>query len=154
AWNADDHTVLFGETHLFASPHYVLSIRHGSAAGYADVRARAESTPRLLALGSGFILYALMDAIVDRYFPVLDALEEEPDDIEDAIFDQRASRDVTERIYDLKRTLVRLKRAVSPLMDVCNRLVRWEQGVVAEEIRPYFRDVYDHVIRINESVDT
>jgi magnesium transporter len=94
-----------------------------------------------------------MDTIVDRYFPVVDALEEELDGLEDAIFEGQAARDTTERIYDLKRSLIALKRAVSPLIDVCNRLVRYDQGLIADECRPYFRDVYDHVVRINETVD-
>jgi len=154
SWNAEQRSVELGETHLFVGPRYGVSVRHGSQAGYADVRARAESTPHLLAHGPGFVLYALMDTIVDRYFPVVDALEEELDEIEDVIFDGRPTRDVTERIYDLKRSLVRLKRAVSPLIDVCNRLVRYDQtAIVSDDCRPYFRDVYDHVVRINETVD-
>src|SRR5262249_17563484 len=125
----------------------------GCATGYADVRARSEATPRLLAHGPVFSLYAIMDAIVDRYFPVIDALEDELDGLEDAIF-EGAARDSTQRIYDLKRSLIAVKRAVSPLIDVCNRLVRFDHGLITDECRPYFRDVYDHVVRINESVDT
>jgi magnesium transporter len=85
-----------------------------------------------------------MDAVVDRYFPVLDGLEEDLDELEDAIFGGRAERQTTERIYDRKRDVISLKRAVSPLIDVCNRLVRYDQGLITDECRPYFRDVYDH----------
>jgi magnesium transporter len=148
-----ERAVELGETHIFVGPRYVVTVRHGATQGYADVRARVESTPRLLAHGPGFILYALMDAVVDRYFPVLDGLEEDLDELEDAIFAGRAQRETTERIYDRKRDVIGLKRAVSPLIDVCNRLVRYDQGLITDECRPYFRDVYDHVIRINETVD-
>jgi magnesium transporter len=132
---------------------YVVSVRHGESLGYADVRARCEATPRLLRHGPGFVLYALMDSIVDRYFPVVDHLEEALDRIEAQIFAAELERDVTQRIYDVKADVITVKRAISPLIDVCNRLVRYDQGLVADEVRPYYRDVYDHVIRINESAD-
>jgi magnesium transporter len=153
AWKPTEKAVDLGETHLFVGTRYLVSVRHGTTLGYADVRARCEATPRLLAHGPGFVLYALMDSIVDRYFPVVDALEEELDQLEGKIFSPKPVRDVAERIYDLKWDVLSLKRAVSPLIDVLNRLVRYDQGLIAEECRPYFRDVYDHVVRINESVD-
>jgi magnesium transporter len=153
-WDRQERKVNMGETHVFVGPRYVVSVRHGCTLGYADVRARAESTPRLLRHGPAFVLYALMDSIVDRYFPVVDALEEQIDRLETEIFTEQVARDVAQRIYDLKWEVMALKRAVSPLIDVCNRLVRYDQGLIADEVRPYFRDVYDHVVRINESVDT
>jgi magnesium transporter len=153
SWNPHERVVDQGETHVFVGQRYVMSVRHGRTLGYADVRARAESTPRLLQHGPGFVLYALMDSIVDRYFAVADALEEEVGKLEVQIFAEQVARDVAQRIYDLKWEVMEVKRAVSPLIDVCNRLVRYDQGLIAEEVRPYFRDVYDHVVRINESVD-
>jgi len=154
AWNEGGHRVDVGETHLFVGARYVVSVRHGETLGYADVRARCEATPRLLHHGPGFVLYALMDSIVDRYFPIVDELEEELDRLEESIFGTRVERDVAERIYDLKSEVIAIKRAVSPLIDVCNRLARYDQGLIDDEVRPYFRDVYDHVVRINESVDS
>jgi magnesium transporter len=153
SFDQEQCAVVLGETHIFVGPRYLVTVRHGATQSYADVRARIESTPRLLSHGPGFVLYALMDAVVDRYFPVLDGLEEDLDELEDAIFGGRAERQTTERIYDRKRDVISLKRAVSPLIDVCNRLVRYDQGLITDECRPYFRDVYDHVIRINETVD-
>jgi magnesium transporter len=149
----DDRTLDFGETHLFVGPRYVVSIRHGATRSYSEVRARVESNPKELRKGTGFVLYAIMDFVVDQYFPVVDALEDDLEEIEDAIFGGRPGRALTARIYRLKRDLLVLKRAVSPLIEVCNRLTRFDTLLVPEEIRPYFRDVYDHVIRINESVD-
>jgi magnesium transporter len=143
----------FGETHIFVGARYVVSVRHGSSRSYAPVRARCEVNPRLLSLGPGFVLYAIMDYIVDQYFPVVDALEAELQGVEEAIFDERMSRGTTEEIYNLKRSLLELKRAVSPLVDICNRLVRFDLELIPEEVRPYIRDVYDHSVRINESVD-
>lgn len=151
----DGHIAL-GETHIFVGPRYVVTVRHGASLSYAEVRARSESTPHLLRKGPGFILYALMDFVVDHYFPIVDGLETRLDEVEERIF---ASSDQTERgtieqIYDLKRDLLLLKRAVSPLVDVCNRLTRYDSTIIPEDTRPYFRDVYDHVIRINETIDT
>jgi len=83
----------------------------------------------------------------------VDALEEQVGEIEQVIFSDRIERNVAERIYDLKGEVMSIKRAISPLIDVCNRLVRYDLGLIADEVRPYFRDVYDHVVRINESVE-
>ena len=144
----------FGETHVFVGPSYVVTVRHGPSLSYADVRARCESTPHLLAKGPGFVLYALMDFIVDQYFPIVDYFEERLEALEEEIFDGMLERGTLSRIYELKRQLVAVKRAVSPLIDICNRLVRFDRALIPENARPYFRDIYDHVVRINESIDT
>jgi magnesium transporter len=151
---SDQERIELGETHLFLGSRYIVSIRHGDTPGYAAVRTRCESTPALLAKGPGFVLYAVMDFIVDHYFPVLDTLGDQLERLEDEIFSETFDRKTVQRIYDLKRNLVEVKRAVSPLVDVCNRLVRFDMPLIPEDTRPYFRDVYDHAIRINEHVDT
>jgi magnesium transporter len=151
--NREHGDLEFGETHLFVGPNYVISVRHGSSLSYAAVRSRCEATPLLLSKGPGFVLYALMDFIVDQYFPIVDVLEDELEALEANIFGEALSRDTTQQIYRLKRRLVDVKRAVSPLVDVCNRLMRFDLALIPEDTRLYFRDVYDHVIRINEMVD-
>jgi len=143
----------FGETHFFLGLNFIINVRHGSSIPYTDVRTRCESTPHLLKKGPGFALYAVMDAIVDQYFPVIDKLEEELGSLEEKIFHERFRRETTAKIYKLKRKLLEVKRAVSPLIDICNRLMRFDLKLIDEETRPYFRDVYDHAIRINEMVD-
>jgi magnesium transporter len=150
----DQQRIELGETHLFVGPRYVVSIRHGATPSYSAVRTRCESTPALLAKGPGFVLYAVMDFIVDQYFPVVDAMDDQLDHLEDEIFSETFDRKTVERIYDLRRNLLEVKRAVSPLVDVCNRLMRFDLRLIPEDTRPYFRDVYDHAIRINELVDT
>ena len=149
-----DGALAFGETHLFVGPNYVVSIRHGASLSYADVRVQAESRPDLLRLGPGFVLYEIMDFVVDNFFPIVDGCEEQLEALEDEVLGGAIDREATGRIYALKRDLVALKRAVSPLIDVCNRLVRYGTTLVPDEARPYFRDVYDHVIRINETTDS
>jgi magnesium transporter len=149
----DSRRLELGETHIFVGARYVVTVRHGSTLSYAAVRSRCEVTPALLAQGPGFVLYALMDFIVDRYFPVVEALEDDLEQLEAEIFGERFDRTTTSRIYRLKRELLELKRAVSPLVDICSRLMRSELTLIPEDTRPYFRDVHDHVVRINEMVD-
>jgi len=149
-----DKRVELGETHFFVGNNFVVSVRHGSSIGYVDVRARCESVPQLLRKGPGFALYAVMDSIVDQYFPVIDVLEDDLTSIEEKIFHEKFRRDTTAKIYKLKRQLLDVKRAVSPLIDICNRLMRFDLKMIHDETRPYFRDVYDHVVRINEKVDS
>ncbi|MEK7445001.1 MAG: magnesium/cobalt transporter CorA [candidate division NC10 bacterium] len=144
----------FGETHIFVGPRYVVSVRHGASLSDAEVRGRCEATPQQLRKGPCYVLYALMDFIVDQYFPIVEALEEDLDALEEEIFGRTLDRETTARIYRLKRDLLEVKRAVSPLVDVCNRLTRFEDDLIPEDTRLYFRDIYDHAIRINEMVDT
>ena len=144
----------YGETHLFVGPNYIVSIRHGRSLPYTDVRTRCEASPDLLAKGPGFVLYALMDFIVDQYFPLVDAFEDKLGALEDNIFSQTLTRETTEQIYQLKRELLEVKRAVAPLVDMGNRLVRADLTLIPDAARVYFRDVYDRAIRINEMIDT
>jgi magnesium transporter len=148
-----EHHAEFGETHFFVGDNFIVVVRHGSNVPYTEVRTRCESTPELMKKGQGFVLYAVMDFIVDRYFPVVHELELELESIEAKIFKEKPSRETTEQIYDLKRELLEIKRAVSPLVDICNRLMRFDIKCISEDTRPYFRDIYDHVVRINEMVD-
>jgi magnesium transporter len=148
-----DHHLEFGETHFFVGDTFIITVRHQSSVSYASVRTACESSPHLLKKGQGFALYALMDFIVDQYFPVVNELEMQLESIEDKIFKERPSRETTEQIYQLKRDLLEVRRAVSPLVDVCNRLMRFEYKFISEETKPYFRDVYDHVVRINEIIE-
>jgi magnesium transporter len=152
--NPDSHELEFGETHFFLGRNFIVSIRHGYSRSYADVRSRCETTPQQLRKGPGFALYAVMDSIVDQYFPVVDALETDLQAVEEKIFGEQSSRETTEQIYHLKRQLVEVKRAVSPLIDICNRLMRFDIDLIPADTHPYFRDVYDHAIRINEMVDS
>jgi magnesium transporter len=148
-----EHHIEFGETHFFVGPNYIVTVRHGSSVSYAEVRSSCENSPQMLSKGQGFALYAVMDFIVDKYYPVVHEMEMELESIEDKIFKEKPSRETTEQIYQLKRELLEVKRAVSPLVDVCNRLMRFDIKCISEETRPYFRDVYDHVVRINEMIE-
>jgi magnesium transporter len=143
-----------GEIHVFAGPNYVLSVRHRTERGFADVRARAEREPALLNHGSGYVLYALMDAIVDRYFPVLDAVEMELEKLEGRLFTPGASpRENIESLYYVKQKLTTMKHATSPLQENAGKLYGGRVPSVCSGLGEYFRDVYDHLVRINQSID-
>jgi len=144
-----------GQLAVFAGPNYVLSVRRDSHQGFLGVRARAEREPHQLRKGAGFVLYALVDAVVDRYFPVVDMLESELESIEDHIFGQqgRQQRDNVERLYELKRKAQQLRHAVVPLMDAVGRLYGGRVPGVVIETQDYFRDVHDHLVRIAGRLD-
>ncbi len=142
-----------GEVDAFVGPNYVLSVRTRAKRGFADVRARCEREPELLRHGSGFVLYCLMDAIVDRYFPVLDALETEFENLEDQIFGGGLARRNIESLYALKQRLMVLRHATGPLADATGKLYGGRVPQVCMGTQEYFRDVYDHLSRINQTID-
>jgi magnesium transporter len=148
-----EEKIEFGETHIFVGRGYVITVRHGASASYKDVRDRSEHTPQFLKHGEDFVLYAIMDFVVDNYMPIVDAVEERVEEIEDAVRSGAVSRETIEQIAALRRDLLRLRRVASPLLDVCNRLQRMDLPCINETIRPYYRDVHDHVIHVNESID-
>ncbi|MBK8742937.1 MAG: magnesium and cobalt transport protein CorA [Betaproteobacteria bacterium] len=143
-----------GEVDVFVGPNYVLSVRNGTQRGFVDVRNRCEREPHLLRQGSGFVFYALMDAVVDRYFPVLDGLEAELESIEERIFAQGSARATIEALYVLKGKLMILKHAVSPLMEAAGKLYGGRVPAVVAGMGDYFRDVYDHLYRINQAIES
>ena len=148
-----EHRIEFGETHAFLGPRYIVTVRHGSMKSHIGLRVRCEAAPQLLSMGGGFVLHAVMDFIVDQYFPVIDALEAELDELEEQIFSGKFVRTVTARIYHLRRDLLSLKQAVTPLMDVSSHLSRINSELIPHDIRPYFQDVHDHVTRIADLID-
>ena len=143
-----------GQLAVFAGENYVLSVRRDANQGFLGVRARAEREPHQLRKGAGFVLYALVDAVVDRYFPVVDMLESELESIEDHIFGmQGKQRANVERLYELKRKAQLLRHAVVPLMDAVGRLYGGRVPGVVVETQDYFRDVHDHLYRIAGRLD-
>ncbi len=149
-----DGDFIVGEVDVFVGRNYVLSVRRKSPLGFRDVRTRAEMDPENLARGSGFVLYAIMDAVVDRYFPVLDRLEAELERLEGEIFRGVPSAKNIEAFYDLKYRLMVLKHAVASLMEATARLTGGRVPSVCLGAQEYFRDVFDHLMRINSAIDS
>ena len=148
-----DNEFIRGEVDIFVGPNYILSVRHRTNKGFGNVRARTEREPALLKYGAGFVLYALMDTVVDRYFPILDSMESELEQIEEQIFVRNAARSNIESLYALKQRLMVLKHAVDPLMEATGKLYGGRVPQVCSGMQEYFRDVYDHLHRIHASIE-
>jgi magnesium transporter len=147
--------VQYGEIHVFLGRNFLVTVRHGYATSFTQVRTRVEATPELLKQGPAFAMYAIMDFIVDQYFPIVDALGEELESLEQRVLSEPYNRATTTQIYKLKRDLIALKRVVSPVIEMSGRLQRFEDGdLIPIDTRPYFRDVHDHTLRINEMIDS
>lgn len=145
--------LVIGEADVFVGSNFVLSVRSQSSQNFMGVRERCEREPELLRQGSGFVLYALMDAVVDRYFPIIDALESELETVEEQIFAKGSARSNIERLYELKRKVMVVKHAVTPLMEAVGKLHGGRVPPVCAHSQDYFRDVYDHLTRINATLD-
>jgi magnesium transporter len=144
----------FGETHIFIGPRYLLTVRHGASLPYSPARERCEKHPNLMQLGPSYGLYAILDSVVDNYFPIVEEFQGELNELEKDIFAEDYRRDTIHRLYELKRDLTQLRLAASPMLDMLNQLMQFHPTLVRKEVRVYLRDVHDHVVRVNEAVDT
>lgn len=144
----------FGETHLFVGPRYVLSVRHGASLTYAPARERCEKSPELLRFGPSYALYAVLDSIVDNYFPIVEEFQKELFELEHDIFEGQFKRETIRYLYDLKRDLTKLRLAASPMQDILNQLMSYYPQLIRDDVKIYLRDVHDHVLRVNEATDT
>ncbi|MEX3936505.1 magnesium/cobalt transporter CorA [Paraburkholderia phymatum] len=152
----DDGEFVIGEVDVFVGANYVLSVRRGTRHGFQEVRARCEREPQLLKEGAAFVLYALADNVVDRYFPILEAIGTEIEEIEDRIFDKHdlaASRAIIEDLYSLKRRLVMLQHHIAPLLEGISKLTGGRIPSICVGMQAYFRDVYDHLDRIVRTIE-
>jgi magnesium transporter len=139
---------------IFVGRNYVLTVRNRTRVGFSAVRARCEREPELLQQGAGFVLYAIIDAIVDRYFPVIDELELELERIEARMFGNASGRENIEALYALKQQLMTLKHAVAPLLEAVGKLHGGRVPKICIATQEYYRDVYDHLVRINQSIES
>ena len=143
-----------GEVCIFVGSNYVLSVRQRAKQGFVEVRKRCEEEPELLRHGSAYVLYALMDAVVDRYFPVLDAISTELEGVEERIFAKQTERASIEALYSIKQKLMTLKHATEPLLEAIGRLHGGRVPQLCPGLQDYFRDVSDHLVRLNQSIDS
>jgi len=151
-WTGGELSV--GQVAVFCGPNYVLSVRNSSRQHFLGVRERCEREPELLAQGPSFVLYALMDAVVDRYFPVVDRLESDLEEIEQSIFTRGAALDNIKRLYELKRRLMLLRRAVAPMLEMLSKLHGGRIPPLCARTGEYFRDVADHLARIHGATES
>ena len=142
----------FVETHLFAGKGYIISSRYGNSSPYSRVRQRCEARPLLLANGEDFVLYALLDFIVDNYRPLTEQIHAEIDQLEQSVLSQSLTQGDIERIHSLRRDLLRLRRYVAPMVEICQELQSLAFPFIDKHMRPYFRDVAIHVNRLLEDL--
>ena len=152
-YHDDSETVEMGEINLFAGPGFIISVRHGDPSPLGDVRHQIESRPDLLRCGQGAVMHAIVDRVVDDYEPVLAGIEDDIEEVEEQVFSELRDSP-TERIYKLKREVLSMHRATAPLIEPLQALARGSYNHVHDEIRDYFRDIYDHVARANDTVDS
>jgi len=143
-----------GEVAIFAGRNYILTVRSHTEKGFQEVRARCEREPELLRIGAGYVLYALIDAVVDRYFPVLDLLESEIESVEERLFSDSSPRANIEALYRLRGRLRTVRHAVAPLLESISNLSGARVPVLCVDLREYFRDIYDHLQRLNQTVES
>lgn len=145
--------VVYGETHLFVGPNFLVSVRHGVSSSYAQVLQRCEDGTKGLPKGPGFALYAVLDFVADNCQPIVAQFQQDFDAIETDIFKDRFDRLVIERLYALKRNLLELRNAALPLAEISSELMRLHEDLIPKELRAYFRDIQDHVSRMVGLID-
>jgi magnesium transporter len=149
-----EHELRVGEVDIFVGRNFILSVRTGVEKGFRDVRARCEKEPELLRRGPGYVLYALMDAVVDRYFPILQTIETDLERIEEQIFAATSPRANIEALYALKQRLMALRHAVTPLLESLGNISGARVPGVCSGMQEYFRDVSDHLHRLNQTIES
>jgi magnesium transporter len=145
--------VCYGETHFFVGSNFLVSIRHGASSSYKQVREHCEKNTKMLSKGPGFVIYALLDFIVDNYQPIVEKFEKDFNALEADIFKGQFDRLVIERIYDLKCELMELRSSVIPISDICSELMRFHESLIPKDMRAFFRDIQDHVARLVGALD-
>jgi len=148
-----DTQIAYGETAIFVGPGHVITVRHGSARAHRELRQQLEASPSLLGKGTDYVLHAVLDFVVDGYLPIIQALEDEVLDIENRTLENFLSHAEVKRLFHLRRDLIRFKRVLSPMAEVCGRLEHLDAPCLDDDVRPYFRDVLDHVQRTEGMVD-
>jgi len=148
-----EEAIHFGETHIFVGRRFVVTVRHGPSAGYTRVRERAESMPDRLASGPGYVLYSIVDYVVDHYQPCMDSLQVRFHAFERELFNTESKADNLQDFYNLKNELLTLQAAAVPLIDICTQLLRFHSDIIPKENRIYYRDILDHVARVTQTAD-
>jgi len=144
-----DDRIAYGETHVFVGDDHVVSIRHGSARAHNHLRTQLEASPLQLKKGPDFVLHGILDFIVDAYAPIVDDVEDSVLEMEQRTLDAFLSRLEIRRLFTLRRELLKFRRILGPMEEVLGRLQSLDLPCIDPDVRPYFRDVGDHVRRVN-----
>ena len=146
-------TIEYGETAIFVGHSHIITVRHGSERAHTALREQLEKAPKLLMHGTDYLLHAVLDYIVDGYAPLVDDIEEEVLEMEIQAADNFLDREQVNHIFTLRRELSRMQRILGPMYEAALKLARQELPCIEPEARAYFRDVQDHIRRIQSRVD-
>jgi len=146
-------SITYGETHIFMGETYVVTVRHGSPRAHSELRAHLEAAPALLRHGPDYVLHGILDFIVDGYLPIVEEIEEEVLAMEGRALEAFLARADIRRIFLLRRELIRFRRILGPMEEMASRLEHLAIPGLDAEVRPYFRDVADHVRRVASRVE-
>jgi magnesium transporter len=149
-----EEVIRSGEIMLFVNPTFVITVRHGEGSDLHPVRERIEKRPDLLRCGPGAVLHAVIDRVVDDYEPAVQGLEIDIQQVEEQVFAEDTAKNPAARIYNLEREVLEFQRAVTPLSAPVDRLARGHFDLISPELRDYFRDVHDHVLRVSGRVES
>ncbi|MAG18287.1 MAG: magnesium and cobalt transport protein CorA [Candidatus Diapherotrites archaeon] len=142
----------FSRAIFFIGKDFLITVHNQSLPSIDAIKELVNSSPKVLKKGSSFLVYDLLDQIVDNYFPILDELDDEIDNLESKMF-LRDGKDTLRKVFSLKRKILELKRKISPVREVLSALSRHESKIIDKNALIYFRDVYDHAIRISDTID-
>ena len=148
----ENEHIAYGETAIFVGKSHIITVRHGSARAHTELRNQLEAAPHLLRHGVDYVLHAILDFIVDGYLPIVEGIEEEVLDTEQRTLDAFLEREEVRGLFNHRRELIRFQRVMSPMAEVCSRLTHLDLPYLDPEVRPYFRDVLDHVRRVDTRV--
>ncbi|RKK05894.1 magnesium and cobalt transport protein CorA [Pseudoroseomonas wenyumeiae] len=148
----ENDEICYGETAIFVGHNFIITVRHGSARAHTELRRHLETAPDRLKHGVDFVLHGVLDFIVDGYAPIIDAIEEEVLALESRSLDCPLDKEEIHRIFRLRRHLTRFSRMLGPMQEMSARLEHLDLPCVDPEMRPYFRDVNDHVRRVEARV--
>lgn len=148
-----EEQIQLGETHMFVGPRFFITVRHGPSVSYAKVRERLETTPEFMAKGPAMAAYGVLDFVVDNYLPLVDAMQKKFEHLETDIFNDKFNRETIGRLYSLKRELLVLRGAAAPVLDITDELMRFHADLIPKDVRVYYRDIHDHVVRLLATTD-
>lgn len=142
-----DGHIDYGETAIFLGRHFIVTVRHGSARSHTRLREQLETSPALLGHGPDYVLHAILDYIVDGYFPIVNTIEEDVLAMEDRLLAGYLEREDVFGLFSLRHDVVRFQRMLGPMEEVAQKLVNLNFACIDDNTMPYFRDVLDHVQR-------
>ena len=143
-----------GETHLFVGGNYVVAIRHDSGSGFQRVSDRLQRRPPGVVAGTPYALYLVLDLVVDRFRPVIESMQDRFQSLESQLTSgTHTGRDTLEKLYAMKRDLTLLRDVAEPMQDITQDLIRVHPNLCTRELKAYYRDIYDHAVRVSASID-